>query len=118
MWSLSKPWLWFSIDVTVTLCLHINLVTEFLPLALLIFLHPDPRIRLDMTSYGGTEDGGGSTVTVCAVLENVVAMTMGGPEETTSDISTSFVLTDGSNAGKNYILGWFLIIIIPPHLPF
>ena len=53
-----------------------------------------------MTSYSGTEDGGGSTVTVCAVLGNVVAMTMGGPEETTSDISTSFVLTDGTNASK------------------
>ena len=54
-----------------------------------------------MTSYSGTEDGGGSTVTVCAVLGNVVAMTMGGAEETTSDISTSFVLTNGNNAGKN-----------------
>ena len=87
-------------DVTVTLYLHSNLVTELLPLVLPIFLHPDPRISLDMTSYSGTEDGGSSTVTVCTVLGNVVAMTMGGPEVTTSDISTSFMLTDGTNASK------------------
>ena len=59
-----------------------------------------------MTLYSGIEDGGGSTVTVCAVLGNVVAM--GGPEETTSDISTSFVLTDGSNASKNTFSAGFL----------
>ena len=51
-----------------------------------------------MSSYMGTE---GSTVTVCAVLGNVVAMTMGGPEVTTSDIMTTFSLTDGTNASKN-----------------
>ena len=54
-----------------------------------------------MSSYMGTEDGGGSTVTVCAVLGNVVAMTMGGPEVTTSDIMTTFNLTEGTNASKN-----------------
>ena len=66
-----------------------------------IFLHLDPRISLDMSSYMGTEGGGGSTVTVCTVLGNVVAMTVGGPEVTTSDIMTTFNLTDGLNASKN-----------------
>ena len=46
----------------------------------------------------GTE---GSTVMVCAVLGNVVAMTMGDPEETTSDIMTTFNLIEGTNASKN-----------------
>ena len=50
-----------------------------------------------MSSYMGTE---GSTVTVCAVLGDVVAVTMGGPEVTTSDIMTTFSLTDGTNASK------------------
>ena len=72
------------------------------------FLPSDPRISLDMTLYSGTEDGGGSTVTVCAVLGNVVAMAMGGPAVTTSDISTSFVLTDGTNASKNTFSVGFL----------
>ena len=75
-----------------------------------IFLHLDPRISLDMSSYMGTEGGGGSTVTVCAVLGNVVAMTVGGPEVTTSDIMTTFNLTDGLNASKNT----FFQFLLPP----
>lgn len=87
--------------------MHSDQGIELLPLTT-TFLPPDPRISLDMTLYSGTEDGGGSTVTVCAVLGNVVAMAMGGPEETTSDISTSFVLTDGTNASKNTFSAGFL----------
>ena len=68
-----------------------------------LFLYLGPGIHLDMSSYNGTEDGGGSTVTVCAVFGNLVAMTMGGPELNTSDIITTFSLTDGTNASKNEI---------------
>ena len=53
-----------------------------------------------MSSYMGTEDGGGSTVMVCAVFGNLVVMTMGDPEVTISDIMTTFSLTDGTNASK------------------
>ena len=56
-----------------------------------------------MSSYMGTE---GSTVTVCAVLGNVVAVTMGDPEVTTSDIMTTFNLTEGTNASKNEYLNF------------
>ena len=59
-----------------------------------------------MSSYMGTEDGGGSTVMVCAVLGNVVAMTMGDPVVTTSDIMTTFSLTEGINASKNEYLSF------------
>ena len=90
-------------------------MTELLPLVLPIFLHPDPRISLDMSSYMGTEDGGGSTVTVCAVLGNVVAMIMGGPEVTTSDIMTTFNLAEGTNASKNAfpVISYIVTILSP-----
>jgi len=51
----------------------------------------DPRIMLDMSAYMGAE--GGSDVTVCAVLSNVLPVS-----GTNADISTSFVLTDGDAA--------------------
>ena len=69
-----------------------------------------------MSSYMGTEDGGGSTVMVCAVLGNVVAMTMGDPEETTSDIITTFSLTQGTNASKKENLNLNFQGIKPPSL--
>ena len=47
---------------------------------------------LGMSAYMGAE--GGTSVTVCAALSNVLPV--GG---TTADISTSFVVTDG-DAGK------------------
>ena len=47
---------------------------------------------LDMSAYMGAE--GGTSVTVCAELSNVLPVS-----GTTADISTSFMLTDG-DAGK------------------
>ena len=59
-----------------------------------IFLCADPRISLDMSSYMIAENG--NTLSVCAVLSNVLPM-----DGTTSDISTTFVLTNG-DAGKTF----------------
>lgn len=65
--------------------------TEELLYVTTFFLYADSRISLNMPFYVGGE---GTTVEVCAVLSNVFPV-----DGTPSDISTTFMLTDG-DAGK------------------